>query len=332
MKSMSSRIPAPPGFSPDQYRALQESAGFLPRTDRGRLLLRGEDRKSYLQGLLSNDVASLSPGSSCYATLLTAQGRMISDMRVFELGDASTPVTGSASLGTGAILLDLEAAVTETVRAHLDMFVITEDVTVEDVTASLSQTGLYGPKAGEVLAAVKTRGIEVLHALPGGDIGVEGIDLIVPSGAEAALLGALEGAGAVRISPDTAEVTRIEAGIPRFLVDMDTSTIPLEAGIEDRAISLTKGCYVGQEVIIRVLHRGGGRVAKKLVRLAVDAPDGGPGDLVYAGDREVGRITSAADSPKFGKRLALAYVHRNFLEPGTALVVNGAPAGVVAPS
>ncbi|MEX1129109.1 MAG: glycine cleavage T C-terminal barrel domain-containing protein [Vicinamibacterales bacterium] len=326
---MSSRIPAAPGFSPDQYRALQEGAGFLPRTDRGRLLLRGEDRKTYLQGLLSNDVASLEPDSWCYATLLTPQGRMISDMRVFELGTASTPVAGSASLGTGEVLLDLEAGVTEAVREHLDKFVITEDVTVEDVSASLSQVGLYGPKAGDVLAGVRERGIELRHVLPGGDIGVDGVELIIDAGTQPALLEALEATGAVRISLGTAEVTRIEAGIPRFLVDMDTSTIPLEAGIEDRAISLTKGCYVGQEVIIRVLHRGGGRVAKKLVRLAVDAPDAGPGDLVYAGDREVGRITSAVDSPKFGKRVALAYVHRDFAEPGTALTIKGAGAASV---
>jgi folate-binding protein YgfZ len=309
---MSSRIPAAPGFSPDQYRALQEGAGFLPRTDRGRLRLRGEDRKAYLQGLLSNDVASLGPSSWCYATLLTPQGRMISDMRVFEVGTE--------------VLLDLEAAVTETVREHLDKFVITEDVTVEDVSASVAQVGLYGPRAGDVLAGVRERGTELRHVLPGGDIGVDGVELIIDSGAQAALFDALEATGAVRISLETADVTRIEAGIPRFLADMDTSTIPLEAGIEDRAISLTKGCYVGQEVIIRVLHRGGGRVAKKLVRLTVDAPDAGPGDLVYAGDREVGRITSAVDSPKFGKRVAFAYVHRNFAEPGTALTIKGAAA------
>lgn len=306
------RIPAPPSFSLDQYHALHDAAGFLRRTDRGRLLLRGEDRKAYLQGLLSNDIAALTPGSGCYATLLTAQGRMISDMRVFDFPDH--------------LLLDLEAAVTEAVRAHLDMFVITEDVTVEDVTGTLAQVGLYGSRAGEVLAAVRAGGLEPLHVLPSADIGVDGVDLIVASEAEPALLDGLEAAGAVPVSAETAEVTRVEAGIPRFLVDMDTSTIPLEAGIEDRAISLTKGCYVGQEVIIRVLHRGGGRVAKKLVRLAVDAPDAIRGDLVFAGDREVGRVTSAVDSPKLGKRLALAYVHRDFVDPGTALTVRDAPA------
>ncbi len=305
-------------FSLDQYRALHEGAGVFPRRDRGRLLLRGADRRSYLQGLLSNDIAALTPGTGCYATLLTAQGRMISDMRVFELGDE--------------LLLDLEAAVTEAVRAHLDMFVITEDVTVEDVTATLAQIGLYGPKTGEILATLKAKGNAARYELASADIGVEGVDLVVPSPDEAALIEVLLEEGAVLINPETADVTRIEAGIPRFLVDMDSTTIPLEAGIEDRAISLTKGCYVGQEVIIRVLHRGGGRVAKKLVGLALDA-SAQPGDIVLQGAREIGRVTSAADSPALRKRLALAYVHRDFIAPGTALNVKTAageaPAAVV---
>jgi folate-binding protein YgfZ len=305
-------------FSLDQYRALHEGAGVFPRTDRGRLLLRGQDRRSYLQGLLSNDIAALSPGSWCYATLLTAQGRMMSDMRVFELGEA--------------VLLDLEVAAVEAIRAHLDMFVITEDVTVEDVTATLAQVGLYGPHTGEILEAVKAQGVVPLYELPSSDVGVEGLDLVVPSAHAPGLVKALMTAGAVRISPETADATRIEAGIPRFLVDMDTATIPLEAGIEGRAISLTKGCYVGQEVIIRVLHRGGGRVAKKLVGLALDG-SAHPGDLLLSEGREIGRLTSAADSPALGKGLGLGYVHRDFVEPGTTLNVRTAageiPAAVI---
>ena len=305
-------------FSLDHYRALRNAAAVYPRTDRGRLLLTGEDRRSYLQGLLSNDIAALSPGAGCYATLLTAQGRMISDMRVFELGEA--------------VLLDLEAGVTEAVRAHLDMFVITEDVAIQDVTATTAQVGLYGPAAAGVLARVKALGFVVLHELPSSDIGVDGFDLIVPSAQSARLVDVLTAEGAVLIDRETVDVTRIEAGIPRFLVDMDSTTIPLEAGIEDRAISLTKGCYVGQEVIIRVLHRGGGRVAKKLVGVTVEGM-AQAGDTVMSGDREVGRVTSAADSPALGKRLALAYVHRDFIRPGTPLNVKTAageaPAAVV---
>ena len=154
-------------FSLDQYRALQTVAGLFPREDRGRILLRGADRKAYLQGLLSNDVLALEPGGWCYATLLTAQGRMISDMRVFDLGDT--------------VLVDLERPVTAGVQAHLENFVITEDVVVEDVTASLAQLGLYGPRAHEVLGAAVAAvpSIAPLHTLPGNDIGIAGVDLIV---------------------------------------------------------------------------------------------------------------------------------------------------------
>jgi folate-binding protein YgfZ len=299
-------------FSLDQYRALRDGAGLLEREDRGRIVLRGEDRKTYLHGLLSNDILALEPGTGCYAALLTAQGRMISDMHVVELG--------------GSVLLDLERPVTGTVVEHLEKFVITEDVEIEDVTAKYAQLGLYGPRTPEILAAATHAdpAVAPLYILPGGDIGVPGVDLIVPREAAGSLTAALVSAGAVAVSPETADVTRIEAGVPKFLVDMDTSTIPLEAGIEDRAVSMTKGCYVGQEVIIRVLHRGGGRVARKLVGLLTDPPDVQSGDRLLAGDREVGRITSAVDSPRMGRRIALAYVHRDFLEPGTALEVETA--------
>jgi len=288
--------------------ALYEGAGLFPRHDRGRIVLRGADGKAYLHGLLSNDILALQPGGWCYATLLTPQGRMISDMRVFDLGDL--------------LLMDVQQPVLATVREHLEKFVIMEDVEVEDVTSEWAQIGLYGPRANDVLAAASADAgwRAPLYTLPSRDIGVDGADLIVPVGAVDAVTAALERAGAVRVDPADAEVTRVEAGIPKFLVDMDATTIPLEAGIEDRAISMTKGCYVGQEVIVRVLHRGGGRVAKKLVGLAVDG-DAQPDDRLFAGDREVGRITSAVDSPRLGRRVALGYVQRDYVEPGTELSV-----------
>jgi folate-binding protein YgfZ len=284
-------------FSLDQYEAVHERSGFLVRDGRGRIRLRGDDRKGYLQGLLSNDILALEPGTSCYAALLTPQGRMISDMRVFDVGEL--------------LLLDLERPVVQQVAEHLDMFVITEDVKVEDVTAAWSQIGLYGPEAAAVLETMKSRGMTPSFALGSSDLGIEGLDLIVPAAAVPGFLEELERAGSMRVESATMEVTRIEAGIPKFLVDMDSTTIPLEAGIEDRAISMTKGCYVGQEVIVRVLHRGGGRVAKRLVSLTVDG-NAQRDDRIFAADREIGRITSAVDSPRYGKRLALGYVQRAF--------------------
>src|SRR5262245_3625185 len=128
----------------------------------------------------------------------------------------------------------------------------------------------------------------------------------------------------------TAEAIRIEAGVPVFHRDMDEETIPLEAGIESQAISMTKGCYVGQEVIIRVLHRGHGRVVRKLVGVTFEAGASVParGAIVRGGGRDVGQITSACTSPALQRPIALAYVHRDFVEPGTSVSVADRPAEV----
>jgi folate-binding protein YgfZ len=131
------------------------------------------------------------------------------------------------------------------------------------------------------------------------------------------------------LDQETAEALRIERGVPQFNRDMDQETIPLEAGIESRAISFSKGCYVGQEVIIRVLHRGHGRVARKLVGLLCDAlPVPAPGATVTAAGRDIGHVTSSARSETLDKPIALAYLQRDFLEPGTAVSIDGQAAVV----
>ena len=153
------------------------------------------------------------------------------------------------------------------------------------------------------------------------DEGIDGFDLFVKTGEADAMGERLRAAGAVDVDPDVAEVTRIEGGRPRFGIDMDEETIPLEAGIEDRAISLTKGCYVGQEIIIRVLHRGHGRVAKRLVGLTLDPASAVParGATIRSGERSIGAVTSATHSPAGGRPIALGYVHRDFAAPSTAV-------------
>jgi tRNA-modifying protein YgfZ len=327
----------------DTYRALREGAGVLDRGDRGRLFLSGADRRAYLQGILTNDIEALGPGTGCYAAYLTPQGRMIADLRVFEMGDR--------------ILVDLDASLAAPVAERWSMFVITEDVAVEDVSASTAQVGVYGPSAAAVLRQAleaghapdeSVPGADTLEAMPlhgsarwdfGGDpafvlasddAGVRGFDVVLPAGRKETLLAQLAAAGAVTVTPADAEATRIEAGRPKFLVDMTEETIPLEAGIEDRAISLTKGCYVGQEIIIRVLHRGGGRVAKRLVGLSFDAgqPVPAAGARLASGEREIGTVTSAVLSPSLGHPIALGYVQRDFAAPGTAVEVGGTAARV----
>ena len=320
-------------FSPEQYRAIRQGAGLVNRSDRGRLRLTGPDRRDYLQGLLTNDIAALSAGSGCYACLLTAQGRMIADMHVIETGEA--------------IVMDLERAVAARVGEHLEQFVFSEDVEIADVSASIAQLGIFGPRASaivsqavgvgdasEPLSPSDVEGLAVLGnrtrswngapllVVRRDDLGL-GFDLLIGAEHQESLARVLRTAGAVDVESDVAEVCRIESGRPLFGTDMTEDTIPLEAGIEDRAISLTKGCYVGQEIIIRVLHRGHGRVAKRLVGLTLEA--GAPVPIrsaaIRVGDREIGAVTSAAFSPALERPIALGYVHRDFVEPGTGVSV-----------
>jgi folate-binding protein YgfZ len=331
-------------FSHDDYSALEDGAALLERTaTRGRLLLTGADRRSYLHGLLTNDITALTEGRGCYAALLTPQGRMISDMRVTELGDR--------------VLIDLPASTAGIVRERLADFIFSEDVEVRDISGEVAQHGLYGPRSAEVIVAALAlerpepgggiaQSTDRLESVPMGagleitfgetpivvlrsdDLGRSGFELFSPAAAAERFVERLLAAGARAIAAEAAEVTRVEAGRPQFGADMDSTTIPLEAGIEDRAISLTKGCYVGQEIIIRVLHRGQGRVARRLVGMIGSGADGplSAGMTITAHGREVGAITSAVDSPRLKRPIALGYVHRDSAEPGTVLEIATAAA------
>src|SRR4051812_6801732 len=238
-----------------EYQALREGAGIVDRSTRGRLTVTGADRRTYLQGLLSNDIAALVEGSGCYATYLTAQGRMIADMRVFETGRG--------------LLVDLDGTLADSIAARWSQFVFSEDVQVSNESASTAEIGVYGPASAHVVASViaadrdaaAVREIEeTLRGLPlygdrradlwgmpvdvlaSDEVGIKGFDLVIPVGMKDGVVALLERAGGVVVGPAAAEVTRIEGGRPLFRVDMNEDTIPLEAGIEDRAISLTKGC------------------------------------------------------------------------------------------
>ncbi|HEV3140403.1 MAG TPA: glycine cleavage T C-terminal barrel domain-containing protein, partial [Vicinamibacterales bacterium] len=247
------------------------------------------------------------------------------------------------------MLLSVAADVKDALLAKLDQFIFSEDVKLGDVTDTFAEVAIVGPGAADVLAPlIQTPLVGLANdgnlrsTTAGGgaaivtritDVGEPGYDVYVERAALDELMSALTAAGVPALDPATADALRIEAGVPLFHRDMDEETIPLEAGIESRAISFTKGCYVGQEVVIRVLHRGHGRVARKLVglRIHVSRADGipGPGAAIRSGDREVGHVTSAAFSPAINEAIALGYVHRDFVEPGTALTIDGARADVV---
>ena len=324
-------------FSRD-YQALRSGAVLGEISPRGQIAVGGKDRAAYLQGLLTNDIQALGPGTGCYAAWLTPQGRLITDLHVLESGDM--------------ILLDVPLDLVEGAVQRLEQFLFSEDVQLGDLRASLRGVWIHGPSAAALLERTLT-GLSGLAEWPEyhnaraafgetaavvariDQLGVAGYCVYLEPLGAASLSTALAAAGAVAASRDAIEAARIEAVTPVFGTDMGTDTIPLEAGIEARAISFSKGCYVGQEVIIRVMHRGQGRVAKKLVVLGVEGEPPAPGSKVFAGEREVGAVTSSAQSPSEGASegaqpgaLALAYLHRDFLAPGTRVEID-APAGRV---
>ena len=298
-------------YSSDGYQALRHRSALVRRGDRGVLDVSGPDRLIWLQGLLTNDVAALKPGDSLYAAYLTPQGRMISDLRVANEHDHT--------------LLEVPALLAESLRARLDSLLFSEDARVVDISPTAAVIDVHGPQAA------LPPSIDALATIRDSSYGVPSVTAVVRRADEAAVVDAILATGTIETNLETLDVLRIEAGTPLFLVDMDEHTIPLEAGIEARAISFTKGCYVGQEVIVRVTQRGHGRVAKKLVGLLLpkDKP-AHQGDLIHGQSREVGRVTSATWSPALDRPIALGYVHRDFARSGSPVEIRTSTAVVPA--
>lgn len=305
------------------YQAIREGAAIGAISERAALAVAGSDRASYLQGLLTNDIPALAPGTGCYAAWLSPQGRMLTDMHVLESGSM--------------ILLDVPADAAAATLQRLDQFVFSEDVQLGLLSDSLTGVWLHGPQAPAVIAQVATGAAGLEHwqnyqhaqfdfagapvsIVRIDQLGVPGFCVYIDRAQEPALLSALQAAGARPVGREALDAARVEAGYPVFGVDMTSSTIPLEAGIEQRAISFTKGCYVGQEIVIRVLHRGGGRVAKKLVAMRIDGGECAAGAKAFSADREIGELTTTATSPRFGA-IALGYLHRDYVSPGTTVDV-----------
>jgi folate-binding protein YgfZ len=307
---------------PDQHHVLERGAAIGAIAPRSAIGLSGKDRAAYLQGLLTNDIQALQPGSGCYAAWLTPQGRMVTDMHVFESGDM--------------MLLDVPADLLAATLQRLDQFLFSEDVQFADLSSSLAAVWIHGPEAPGIVeraltgtgelgswanyrnARAEFEGAPVVVARVD-QLGAPGFVIYLEPSREPDLQRALTAMGAVAVGQEAIDAARIAAGYPLFGADMTGDTIPLEAGIESSAISLTKGCYVGQEVIIRVLHRGQGRVAKRLVGIRAEAGVRA-GSKIYSERREVGTVTSAATSPRLGS-IALGYVHRDFVQPGTPVTV-----------
>jgi tRNA-modifying protein YgfZ len=300
-----------------QYRALKEEAGVVDRSARGKLIVRGGDATEYLQGQLTNDVEALEPGAGCYSALLDRKGHLQADMRVLRLD-------------TGDLWLDVEPEATNTVERHLRMYSIGRDVEIEDVTGDWSIASVIGPAAAEVAGTAalapehaqryyEREGIEILAVST--DLG---LDLIVRANHAEDLRSLLVRSGAVEVTEAAAEILRVESGRPRFGREMTTATLPQEAGIDDRAVSFTKGCYIGQETVARLHYRG--KPNRHLRGLRLESPVT-EGDPIRLGEREVGSIGTAVLSPALGP-IALAVIRRE-AEPGSRVAVGDGGEAVV---
>jgi tRNA-modifying protein YgfZ len=285
------------------YELVTESAGLVDRSDRAKFLVRGSEAADFLQGQVSNDVEALEPGSGCYATVLTHKGKLRTDLRVLR--------------GEDWFWLDTEA-IGHAVLAHmLKTYSLGRDVQFEDVTEARSLLSLVGPASRERLDVAPP---PEEHSFVTGEHGIYvaghlGVDVICEPGTVLDV---------EPVSEEAAECVRIEAGRPRLGYDMDAETIPQEAGINERAVSFTKGCYVGQETVARLHYKGKPNRHLRGLRLSEPAERGAE---ILLGERVVGRVGSTCVSPRLGP-VALALVRRE-AEPGATVKVGNTSAEVV---
>ena len=321
------KLPLHYGDSKAEYRALRHGFGLVDLSHRGLIRVHGRDSQRFLHAMLSNNTADLQPGQGCYATFLNPKGHMVTDVVVYAEEES--------------YLLEIEPHIVSIFLEAIDFFVISEDVTFEDESGKRAAVGLQGRHAADVLVSVTgqaslsslapydSRCCQIADC----DVWVTnrrytrepGYLLLAERAAAETVWAAIRDAGQDEefqgraVGLQALETLRIESGKPRFGVDMTEATIPVEANLSE-AISYTKGCYVGQEVIARIDARG--HVNRQLAGLLLgeaELPEAGA--KLFSPDREVGWVTSAARSPAMAQTIALAYVRRGFLEPGTALQV-----------
>ena len=292
--------------------------GLIDRSERGKLALSGAEAKSFLQGQVSNDVESLSPGSGCYSAFLTPKGKMLGDLRILD--------------ADGELLLDTERVALQALFDMVRRYSVGHRVELHKRTVERGLLSLVGPRAREVAGAGALPAVEYSHAaatLAGRPVRLivtdEGVDVLCDAADRPVVVDALREAGAVDVDEAAAEVLRVERGRPRYGIDLDDTVIPQEAGLNERAVSFTKGCYVGQETVARLHYKGKPNRHLRGLRLSAPAEPGAP--LLHE-DREVGRLASAVASPRLGP-IGLALVRREAPPGSTVAVGDSATAEVV---
>jgi folate-binding protein YgfZ len=320
-----------------EYRTLLEGCGLIDRSERGKLALSGSGAVEFLNGQVTNELDALHPGEGCYAAFLTHKGKMLGDLRILARG-------GDPSGAPDELLLDTERIALQALFDMIRRFKVGYEVELHKRTVERGLLSLIGPDADRVAgvasplaaassiepteriwlkatehanAPVTVRGIDALAIRT--DIGV---DLLCDSADTERLGEALLERGAQAVSEAAAECVRVELGRPRYGVDIDETTIPQEAGLNERAVSFTKGCYVGQETVARLFYRG--KPNRRLRGLRLSGPPAPDAEL-RLGERVVGRLTSSTVSPALGP-IGLALVRRE-AEIGTTVAVGADGAG-----
>lgn len=309
---------------PADYAALTTGAGLRDESERGKLALTGSGVKAFLHGQVTQDITGLSAGHGAYAALLTNKGKMLADLRVLDAGNE--------------LLLDTERAGLQELFNTIRRFSIGYDVEMHKRTLQNGLLSLIGPRSATILQAVLAQDTDLRgelehdHVLSTiGHARVRlirtdlGFDVLTETDDTDAVSLDLIDAGAVPVSKAAADTVRIESGRPRYGIDLDDTVIPQEAGLNHRAVSFTKGCYVGQETVARLFYRGKPNRELRGLRSATRLAPGT--ELSYEG-RVVATVTSAAESPRFGP-IALALVRREAPTGGRVESGEGTSAEVV---
>lgn len=323
-------VPADYGDTLFEYAVVRESgAGLIDLSTRGRIMVSGSEAIQFLNGLITNDMKTLAEGSWMPAAFPNVQGRLIASVRVIRLRDDVLPT----------FLIDTEAATHDRVLKTIERFTLAGDFRVTDVTNQTAHLSIQGKKAVQVvsdavglpaaeLVQTEARQITWTRGAAAAEVTLlrathtaeDGFDLVVNAGKAQDLWDALSAAGARPVGYNALEILRIEAGSPRYGIDMDESNVVTEAPLDD-AVSYTKGCYVGQEIIARIKYRG--HVAKKLSGLKFDrAVKVAAGAAIKSvDDKEIGRLTSTTYSPHLGRTIALGYLKYDYLAPETPVKI-----------
>jgi folate-binding protein YgfZ len=281
----------------------------VDRSERGKLALTGAEAKDFLHGQVTNDILALEPGRGVYAAFLTNKGKMLGDLRVFDLGDE--------------LLIDCERVALQGLFNLLHRTKLGRDVELHKRTLQMALLSVIGPDAPALVGEAEHACARVeLGGKPAVAVRTDlGIDVFCWADDRDAVRAALP-------FPDgdegQAEIARVESGRPRYGVDLDDTVLPQEAGLNERAVSFTKGCYVGQETVARLYYRGKPNRRLLGLKLAAPAPSG---TELRLGEKVVGKLGSVVVSPEHGP-IALALVRRE-ANPGDTVQVDGTSALIV---